>query len=129
MSLLPSPDRPDPVYCQHCQEGFLEVRDLALHRGRVHREALDEAEQASYEAALEEEKAWLVRFRRHTRAGLATLPIFFVYAIVLVAGLAYRARTMLLLLPIPGILGFAVVTYLMVYRHQRAHAAASTEDA
>jgi len=108
------------VRCSRCEEGFRQARDLALHRGRVHAQDLDESEQASFEVALDEEAAWLDGFRRHVRAGLATLPVFLVYAIVAVSGYIYRASEMFIVLPLPGILGFAALTYYMAYRHQGA---------
>lgn len=120
MSLLPSPRRRRPVRCSYCREGFREPRDLALHRGRVHREELDEGERASFEAALDEEARWLAGFRHHTRAGLAALAILVAYAAVVVTGYVYRANPFLVVLPLPGILGFAALTYLLVYRRQAA---------
>lgn len=111
-------NRAEPVRCDRCGEGFREPRDLALHRGRVHADELDEAEEASFEVAREEEIAWLTSFRRHVRSGLATLPIFLVYGIVVLSGYVYRASEAFMLLPLPGILGFVALTYYMVYRHQ-----------
>lgn len=106
------------VRCSRCGEGFREPRDLALHRGRVHGGDLAEGERASFEVALEEERAWLASFRRHVRSGLATLPVFLVYVIVALSGYAYQASATFILLPLPGILGFAALTYFMAYRHQ-----------
>lgn len=119
MSLLPSPDRPEPVHCPECEEGFAHARDLHLHLGRVHGASLDDEAQARFEVALADEAAWLDSFRRHMRSALAALPVLVVYGIVLVTGYMYRARPTMMLLPLPGIVGFAVITYYMAYRHQR----------
>lgn len=116
--MLPEPERSEPVFCDRCSEGFREERDLALHRGRLHEEALTKPEAAAFEEALLAEERWLARFRRHVRAGLFTLPILLLYGLVVVAGLAYRARSTFLWLPLPGILGFSALTYYMSYRHQ-----------
>jgi hypothetical protein len=110
--------RGEPLVCERCGEGVAEPRDLALHRGRVHGEELDEAEQASFELAVEDETAWLQAFRRHVRSALATLPIFLVYGVVVLSGYVYRASEAFMVLPLPGILGFVGLTYYMVYRHQ-----------
>lgn len=118
MSLLPSPERPDPVHCGYCEEGFVHERDLALHRGRVHAELVSEEETRAFESAREAERRWLDRLRRHLRSGLAALPVLSIYAVVLVAGYVYRAEPTLLVLPLPGILGFAALTYYLAYRHQ-----------
>lgn len=118
MKLLASSQPSPPVQCRHCGEQFREVRDLSLHRGRIHPAQLGDGEQASFEAALEEEERWLARFRQHMRASLAILPVMLVYAIVLLAGSVYAASTAFMLLPLPGIVGFAALTYVMVYHHQ-----------
>lgn len=118
MSLLPKPEQPEPVTCENCGEDFRHPRDLALHRGRRHETELTEPQRAQFELALEEERRWLARFRRHVRSGLVTLPILLVYGVVVVAGFAYRARPTFLLLPLPGILGFAGLTYYLSFRHQ-----------
>jgi hypothetical protein len=107
------------VRCSRCGEGFHDPRDLALHRGRVHAGSLDEAEQASFEVAVEEEAEWLTSFRRRVRAGLAALAVVSAYAVVLVAGYVHRAHPAFMFLPLPGILGFAGLAYYMVYRRER----------
>lgn len=112
--------RDGTVACSRCGEGFVHPRDLALHRGRVHGDELDEAEQASFELAREEEAAWLARFRRHVQAALAALLVLLAYAIVLVAGYVHRAHPAFMLLPLPGILGFAGLAYYMMYRRRGA---------
>lgn len=116
MSILPQVDRPDPVHCQHCGEGFQEPRDLALHRGRRHADAISEAERAIFEEAVDDEQAWLGSFRRHLVAGLATLPVLLTYAMVVITGYVYEVNPAMMWLPVPGILGFTVLTYAMTYR-------------
>lgn len=118
--------RAGPVRCSRCGETFREPRDLSLHRGRVHAGELDEAEQASFELAIEEEKRWLAAFRRHVRAALAGGAVLFTYTVVLLLAYAYRSDPAFMLLPLPGILGFAAVTYYMVYRHQATWTDSST---
>lgn len=112
--------REGAVVCSRCGEGFRHPRDLALHRGRVHGEQLDEAEQASFELAREDEAAWLASFRRHVQAALAAVLVLLAYLVVLVAGYVHRAHPAFMLLPLPGILGFAGLAYYMMYRRPGA---------
>jgi hypothetical protein len=94
----------------------VEPRDLALHRGRRHADAIDDAERALFEEAQAEEEAWLAAFRRHIVAGLATLPVALVYLVVLVTGYVYDVNGAMLVMPLPGILGFGTLTYWATYR-------------
>lgn len=119
-------ERSGPVRCSRCGETFREPRDLSLHRGRVHTEELDGAEQASFELAVEEESRWLASFRRHVRAALAGGAVVLTYGVVLLLAYAYRSDPAFMLLPLPGILGFAAVTYYTVYRHQATWTDSST---
>lgn len=104
--------------CERCDERFREARDLSLHRGRVHAGELDEAERASFEMAEREEADWLAGFRRHAMASLAAVAVLLAYTVVLVAGYIHRAHPAFMIMPLPGILGFAGLAYYMAHRHQ-----------
>jgi hypothetical protein len=108
----------DPVHCQHCGEGFVHARDLALHRGRRHADTLTDGERAVFEQAVTEEAAWLDAFQRHLVAGLVASPVVLSYLGVAILGLVYDVNTAMLVMPAPGIIGFAVLAYLMAYRIQ-----------
>jgi hypothetical protein len=116
------------VRCSRCEEGFREPRDLALHRGRVH-EDLTEAERSSFEVAREEEIAWLAAYRQRVVATIAATLVLLAYVIVLMAGYVHRAHPVFMLLPLPGIIGFAVLAYYMARRHfEEREDASSTGD-
>lgn len=110
--------REDGHPCPTCGARFARRPLVALHRGRVHPGTLDEDARAAFEAALEEEEAWLSRFRSHLAGALAALSVLLFYVGVVLSSYVLRANPAFIALPAPGILGFAIVTYWLVYRHR-----------
>lgn len=108
------------VVCRRCEARFARPDLLALHRGRVHGGDLTEAERAAFEAARDEEEAWLARFRAHLVGALTAAAVLFVYLGVVLSSYVLRANPALVALPAPGIVGFAAVTYWLAYRHRRS---------
>lgn len=106
------------VRCQRCGERFPDPGVLALHRGRAHAGALTDAERAAFEEALGEEAAWMRRFRAHVAGALAALLPVAAYMLAALPPLLLGSNPALLVLPVPGIAIFAVVTYWWVYKHR-----------
>lgn len=113
--------------CERCGERFAGVGLLALHRGRVHGEELTDAELAAFEEARADEEAWLAGFRAHLVGALSGGSVIFVYLAVVLSSYVLRANPALVVLPAPGIVGFAVVTYWLAYRHRREFEARGDE--
>lgn len=113
-------DQPGTVACcDRCSERFAAVDLLALHRGRVHGDELTDPELAAYEQARADEEAWLSAFRAHLVGALSGGSVIFVYLGVVLSSYVLRANPALVVLPAPGIVGFAAVTYWLAYRHRR----------
>ncbi|MFC7139025.1 C2H2-type zinc finger protein [Halosimplex aquaticum] len=77
------PDR-TPAECAYCGRPFESDGLLALHRGQVHPDAIDEAEREAYEEAHEAETGQLRRFRLKALAVLVVVyfGLLMVYAVV-----------------------------------------------
>lgn len=105
--------------CPVCERPFARPAYRDLHLGRRHPEALDADQQRAFQAAIEEESAWMTRFRRHVRAALAALVVMLVYGKLVVLATILEANPGMLILPAPGILAFAMLVYALVYTHQR----------
>lgn len=105
--------------CERCGERFAGVGLLALHRGRVHGDELTDRELAAYEQARADEEAWLAGFRAHLVGALSGGTVIFAYLAVVLSSYVLRANPALVVLPAPGIVGFAAVTYWLAYRHRR----------
>jgi hypothetical protein len=69
--------------CERCGRPFARESYLALHRGLAHRADLSEAERAAYEAALDEERDDLTRFRILALGALVVLYFGFLFAYAL----------------------------------------------
>lgn len=104
--------------CRVCGQGFARQTYLDLHIGHEHGAALTDAERAAFERALAEEEAFLGRFQRHVRGGLAGLPVVLLYAFLLIIGIAYGVPPALPLLLLPGVLAFTALFYYIAYTHE-----------
>lgn len=113
MSAAPS------VRCDRCGERFADPARLALHRGRQHAGTLTSGEEAAFEEAVADEQAWLMTFRSHVAGALAASTIVLLYVAVALPAYLARGNPVMLLMPVPGLLIFSVVTYWWVYTHRK----------
>lgn len=105
--------------CDRCGERFASASHLALHRGRAHGGLLSSGERAAFDAARAEEEAWLASFRSHLAGALAALVVVGGYVAVVLPAYMMRGNPVMLVMPVPGIVVFAGVTYWWVYTHRR----------
>ena len=76
----PPADAPEePAVCDYCGDRFVDERLLALHRGRSHRDRLNEAETEAYREARTEERDDVRLFRLKALGGLLMLYFGFIY--------------------------------------------------
>lgn len=104
--------------CRVCGRAFARQAYLDLHLGHEHGEDLTEAEQGTFQQALEQEEAFLATFQRHVRGALAGLPVVLLYAFLLIIGIAYGVPPALPLLLLPGVLVFTALFYYIAYTHE-----------
>lgn len=105
--------------CARCGTRCADPTVLALHRGRAHAGQLDEAERAAFEAALEDEAAWMRAFRGHVAGALGAALVVLAYLGAVLPAVRRGGNPALMALPLPGILIFAAVTYWQVSNHRQ----------